>query len=95
MGTIVKHRSRTMATRRAPARKRVLSPRPKARFHAKVRVAHSRVETVDPHPLLAPHVTPELVHRRAMRMAESNARHTQKSDEALAKILEKFQKLTF
>lgn len=44
---------------------------------------------------LARHNTPELIRRRAARTAEANANYSKESDDALANILAKFQKLTF
>jgi hypothetical protein len=58
-------------------------------------ISASKVQAVETHPLLVRHNTPELMHRRKMRIAESNARHSKKFDDAMTGVLTRFQKLTF
>jgi hypothetical protein len=45
--------------------------------------------------MLARHNTPALIQRRKAGMAESNACHTKKFDDAMTDVLRRFQKLTF
>jgi hypothetical protein len=47
------------------------------------------------HPLLVRHNTPELLKRRTAKIAGSNSGQTAESDNALADVLEEFQKLSF
>ena len=61
--------------------KRAKKPRAERRFDTQI--------------LLSKFNTPELMKRRALAIAEANAGHTKKSDDALENILTEFEKLSF
>jgi hypothetical protein len=90
-----KNRGNSRAVRNAPVHCEVRAAMPE-RFLAKKKT--SPVKAAPGFPavkLLSKFNTPELIKRRSTAIAETNAGHTKKSDDALESILMGFEKLSF